>query len=322
MNCESVAKLIPLYYYGELPPEDEDQLEQHLDACAACARQAESQRAVSAALDRRAIQPSAALLAECRHDLMRAVYRQESTVLRRADVDRGADFSPRGASVPRLLASWLPSLGPWRMPLGASALLALGFVAARLTTPGAAGPFNLASLTPDVISSVRSVQPAQDGGQPGADRIVLDETRRRVISGQVNDSNIQRLMLAAAHDENNPGMRWESVDLLKSQSDSTQVRELLLNRLAEDPNPGVRLKALDGLKAFTGDPEVRKALARVLSEDDNPGVRIAAVDALTAHADDNMVGFLQGVVAKEDNTYVRRRCVKALQDMNASVGTF
>ena len=36
----------------------------------------------------------------------------------------------------------------------------------------------------------------------------------------------------------------------------------------------------------------------------------------------DMVGILQGVVQKEDNTYVRRRCVKALQDMNASVGTF
>ena len=188
--------------------------------------------------------------------------------------------------------------------------------------PGAAGPFSIASLTPDVISSVRSVQPAHDGSQPGEVQIVLDETRRRVISGQLNDSNIQRLMLAAAHDENNPGVRWESVDLLKSHSDSSQVRELLLNRVAEDPNPGVRLKALDGLKAFTGDPEVRKVLAQVLADDDNPGVRIAAVDALTAHADDNMVGLLQGVVQKEDNTYVRRRCVKALQDMNASVGTF
>jgi HEAT repeat protein len=67
---------------------------------------------------------------------------------------------------------------------------------------------------------------------------------------------------------------------------------------------------------------VRKVLAQVLTHDDNSGVRIAAVDALTAHADDNMVGFLQSVVEKEDNTYVRRRCVKALQDMNASIGTF
>ncbi|HUE22254.1 MAG TPA: HEAT repeat domain-containing protein [Bryobacteraceae bacterium] len=320
MNCESVTKIIPLYFYGELPPEEEDRLEQHLDACAACARQAESQRALSAALDRREMQPSAALLAECRHDLMRAVYRHEAPVRRPAQSAAPWDGVRHGLHTG--FSAWLPSLGPWRMPLGASALLALGFITARLTAPGAAGPFNLASLTPDVISSIRSVQPAHDGSQPGEVQIVLDETRRRVVSGQLNDSNIQRLMLAAAHDENNPGVRWESVDLLKSHSDSSAVRELLINRVAEDPNPGVRLKALDGLKTFTADPEVRKVLAQVLMHDDNPGVRIAAVDALTAHADDNMVGFLQGVVQKEDNTYVRRRCVKALQDMNASVGTF
>jgi len=319
MNCESVTKLIPLYFYGELPPEEEDQLEQHLDTCAACARQAESQRALSAALDRREMQPSAALLAECRHDLMRAVYRQEASVLRPV---RPGSVGRLGGGFRETFGSWLPSLGAWRMPLGASALLALGFITARLTAPGAAGPFSLASLTPEVISSVRSVQPAHEGSQPGEVRIVLDETRQRVISGQLNDSNIQRLMLAAAHDENNPGVRWESVDLLRSHSDSSPVRELLLNRVAEDPNPGVRLKALDGLKTYTGDPEVRKVLAQVLVDDDNPGVRIAVVDALTAHADDNMVGFLQSVVQKEDNTYVRRRCAKALQDMNASVGTF
>jgi len=315
MNCESVSKLIPLYFYGELPPEEEDRLEQHLDTCADCARQAESQRALSAALDRREMHPSAALLAECRHDLMRAVYRHEGPVLRSARPAVSRPFV-------ETLTAWLPSLGPWRMPLGASALLALGFVAARVTTPGAAGPFNLASLTPDVISAVRSVQPAHNSSQPGEVQIVLDETRRRVVSGQLNDSNFQRLILAAAHDENNAGVRWESVDLLNSHSDSSQVRELLLNRVAEDPNPGVRLKALDGLKTYAGDPEVRKVLAQVLTHDDNSGVRIAAVDALTAHADDNMVGFLQSVVEKEDNTYVRRRCVKALQDMNASIGTF
>ena len=37
MNCESVNKLIPLYFYGELSPEEEDRLEQHLDGCAGAA---------------------------------------------------------------------------------------------------------------------------------------------------------------------------------------------------------------------------------------------------------------------------------------------
>lgn len=313
MNCESATNLIPLYYYGELQAEEEDRLEQHLDICAACARQAERQRAVHAAFDRRVMEPSAALLAECRHDLMRSIYRDEAPVRHRVAPAAGPRF--------RGLAAWLPSLGPWRMPLGASALLALGFVTARLTTPGASGPFSTASLTPEVISSVRSVQRAPDT-RPGEVQIVLDETRRRVVSGQLNDNNIQRLMLAAAHDENNPGVRWESVDLLKNHSDSSPVRELLLNRVLEDPNPGVRLKALDGLKPYTADPDVRKVLAQILLHDDNPGVRIEAVDALTAHADDNMVGVLQSVVQKEDNGYVRRRCEKVLKDMNASVGTF
>ncbi|HLY19865.1 MAG TPA: HEAT repeat domain-containing protein [Bryobacteraceae bacterium] len=319
MTCESVTKNIPLYFYGELPPEEEDRLEQHLDSCAACARQADAQRSVHAALDRRVMQPSPALLAECRHDLMRSIYRGEAPAGR----FHPSRFSAaHGGSLSGMLAAWLPSLGPWRMPLGASALLALGFAAARLTSPGTGGPLTTASLTPEVISSVRSVQPASDSGRPGEVQIVLDETRRRVVSGQMNDSNIQRLMLAAAHDENNPGVRWESVDLLKSHSDSSPVRELLLNRVVEDPNPGVRLKALDGLKSYTADPEVRKVLAQVLLRDDNAGVRISAVDALTAHTDDNMVGVLQSVVQKEDNTYVRRRCEKALKDMNASVGTF
>ncbi len=314
MNCESVAKIIPLYFYGELPPEDEDNLEQHLDACPACAQLAETQRALSTALDRRTIQPPPALLAECRHDLMRAVYRNEAPVLRSTHPSGPRPFL-------ETLTAWLPSFGPLRIPLGASALLALGFIAARVTTPGAPGAFNLAQLTPDVISSVRSVQP-RSGAQPGEVQIVLDETRQHTIYGQLSDANIQRLMLAAAHDENNTGVRWESVELLKNHPDSSPIRELLLNRVAEDPNPGVRLKALEGLKAYTSDPEVRKVLANVLLHDQSDGMRIAAVDALTSHTDDTMVGFLQGVVQKEDNTYVRRQCEKALQDLNASVGTF
>jgi hypothetical protein len=241
---------------------------------------------------------------------MRSVYRDESPALSPARTTPWQHFREGFAAFPALFRL--------RMPLGASALVALGFVAARLTMPVPAGPNLTAGFQPEnVISSVRSVQPVTGGVQ-----IVLDETHRRVVSGQWNDSNIQQLMLAAAHDENNPGVRVESVDILKSHSDSSEIRGLLLNRVLQDPNAGVRLKALDGLKPFTGDPDVQKVLAQVLLQDENPGVRIQAVDALTARANDNMVGVLQNVVRVEDNGYVRRRCEKALKDMNASIGTF
>ena len=103
---------------------------------------------------------------------------------------------------------------------------------------------------------------------------------------------------------------------------TTPVRAALLNAVANDQNPGVRLKALEGLKSFVSDAQVRKTLAQVLLKDENPGVRIHAIDMLTASRDGSTVGVLQNLVERENNSYVRLRCEKALQDMNASIGTF
>jgi hypothetical protein len=161
------------------------------------------------------------------------------------------------------------------------------------------------------------VQPDNAGGVS----ISLDETRKRIVKGSMNDTNIQRLLLAAAH-EDNPAVRVESVDLLRSQSGSTEVRDTLINVLAQDSNPGVRLKALEGLKPLAADSEVRKTLRHVLLADDNVAVRTLVIDLLVAHRDDNMVGMMQGLVQRENNNSVRLKLEKALRDMNASVGTF
>src|SRR5262249_21689431 len=130
------------------------------------------------------------------------------------------------------------------------------------------------------------------------------------------------LLLAAAKDPSDPGLRVESVDLLKGRSESAEIRRALLYALQHDSNPGVRLKALDGLKGFAEDPETRKTLTQVLLADKNPGVRTQVIDLLIQHKNDNMVGVLQELMRKEDNGYVRMRCQRALSEMNASVETF
>ena len=73
MNCDSVSKLIPLYFYGEVTPEEEDQVDQHVHECTACAAEMEQQRALAAALDRRQAVIPPVLLEECREDLMAAI---------------------------------------------------------------------------------------------------------------------------------------------------------------------------------------------------------------------------------------------------------
>ena len=246
------------------------------------------------------VTPSPDLLAECRRSL----------------------FQSR--PVERKPSAWMNFSEAWRAlwstsrPLGATALVALGFFASRLT-PREMLSINQAALMGDpIVSTIRSVQPDASGHV----QIAVDETRRRVVSGSLSDGNIERLMLAAARDESNDGLRVESMEILKHRTGSADVRDALLTALRNDPNPGVRFKALDGLKGMASEPEVRKTLSYVLQNDQNPGIRIQAIDLLTLQQDSDLVGMLQQLVSKESNNYVRQRCEKALQELNASVGTF
>jgi hypothetical protein len=313
MTCDSVSKLIPLYFYGELTPDDEDRVEEHLHECAACSREMDRERAMATALGVRETPVPPALLQDCRDDLMAAILggapRQERT--------------PRSAWSLLLdaIGETLASVNRVRTPVGALAMVALGFFAARLTGVWSqpVGPIVTGGFTPadDVFATVRSVRPDPSGKV----QIAFDETRRHVISGRPDEQAIQRLLLAAAHEEN-PSVRIESVDLLKERCNTSEVRDAFLNAVAHDPNDGIRLKALEGLKGLTADPTVRKTLSQVLVSDKNPAIRMQVVDLLVANRDDSVVGVLQGLVQREGNNSVRLKLEKALKDMNASIGTF
>ncbi len=303
MNCQTVSDLADLYLYGELAGAEEEDVEQHLHGCPRCRTELDRRKAIQRGLDGLRLAPSPALLAECRRDLFQSRPPVESMMKR-----------------PNPWTAWFAM---WRQPIGALALVALGFFSSRLTTrdaiPVANLAPNLAALAGEPIAStIRSVQPDASGQV----RIAFDETRRRMITGSLSDGNIERLMLAAARDEGNDGLRVESMELLKGRAASVDVRDALLAALRNDPNPGVRFKALDALKGIAAQPEVRKTLTYVLQNDLNPGVRIQAIDLLTERQDSALVGMLQQVVGKESNSYVRQRCEKALEEMNASVGTF
>jgi len=305
MKCEEIVRAIPMYLYGEVSPEMEERVEDHVATCVACAREMRAQRSIQGVLNDREMSVPAGLLQECRGDLARAIQRQ-----------------------PAHHAGWF-GIGEWfqellhggvrlRVPLGAMALVALGYFAAKLPGPFATNANHAGLDSAPTFSSVRSIVP-QDSGRV---RISLDEVQRREIVGQLNDENIQRLLLEAMREENNPGLRVESVGVLKECPQSSSVRGTLLNTVANDPDPGVRIKALDALKPFVGESNVRQTLSQVLVSDKNPGVRIRAIDVLTSRPDDATVGMLQDVFQKEDNEYVRIRVQNALEGMHATAGTF
>jgi hypothetical protein len=213
----------------------------------------------------------------------------------------------------------------WLKPVGAMALLTIGFMTARMAPDWGAGIMGM-SLTAPGAQRVRSVEPAANGGI----QIVLDETRQRTVSGGLDDQNIRVLLLSAAKDPSDPGLRYETVGILNDRAQAAEVRDTLIYALQHDENAGVRLKAMDGLKPFVKQPEVRKALAGVLLSDGNPGMRTQAIDLLTQGVGEtngtalgrDIIGTLQELMNRENNAYVRQRGQRVLQLVNASSETY
>ncbi len=308
MNCECVEKSLSLFLYGELSLEQEQEFQDHLENCGACRKAFEAEKAIHEVLDGRETAVPPELLVRCRRDLE----------LRLGHAAPGR-------------AGWLAALGNlfgggarlWTAaarPVGAVALVALGFFGARWTAPTATpSPVAVQNGGDNYVARVRYLQPEPSGQV----RLMVEETRQRYLTGNPDDDRIQRLLLVAARESSDPGVRADSVDILGQRSTSDEVRNALLYALRNDTNAGIRLRALDGLKPYGADPQVRSALAQALLADDNPGVRTQAIDLLVQNRqDESLAGVLQQCLQQESNGYVRSRSERALKEMNASVGTF
>ena len=326
-TCEPVRAQLALLLYGELSFDEEEAVESHLESCAECRFALDRQREVHAAFDGASVEPPASLLKECRDDLMAALASHQPVARSwwhrlalgplahaRGSVGVANGTEPRPSGSGLSAAAWFrPS---WFKPATAVALLALGYFGARVF-PGGAGAFSAMTAGDPGSARVRLVQTTPDGRI----QITLDETHQRTLSGAADDPHIRALLLAAAKDPADPGLRAETVAILNGSVQSADVRDMLLYALRHDQNAGVRLKAMEGLKGFAQQPEVRTALAGVLLSDENPGLRTQAIDLLTAHGgalDREIVGALQQLMRTESNTYVRQRSQHVLQTMNAS----
>jgi hypothetical protein len=315
MKCQDVVRDLPLLLYGEASFEQEEALQGHLDGCAECRSEQQKFRAMFGLLDGTEAAVPAGLLTKCRRSL-----RVNVAALSETQSVTGSGL--RGWLQRTFDSHWTG----WAKPATALTLLMVGFTGGRLvqqnsvSIPGAIAPTAAMDLTggaPDA-ARVRFIEPAQDGRV----QIVLEETRQRVLQGRAGDENIRRLLLTAARESPDAGLRVDSVDLLGTGPETDEVRDALLYALQHDPNPGVRLKAIDGLRAAGGDPETRKTLARVLLTDKNPGVRTQAIDLLIQKKEPEVVGVLQEALRRDDNNYVRLKCQKALHEMRASAESF
>ncbi|MBV8551890.1 MAG: HEAT repeat domain-containing protein [Acidobacteriaceae bacterium] len=320
MTCHDVQTNLSLYLYGELDFAREEELEQHLNECAFCQSALAREKGWHTALNSERRDVPLDLLAGCRQSLRAAIAAEAGERKRTSHFT----FSwPKFAFV-------TPNRWSAQVALG-SFLVFIGFGCARLIDrhdltlgPRSGGTISMGVLNPST-AHIRDVE--QSG--PGKVRIVIDQIDEQQFEGPLDDEKIRRLLLAAARDSLDPGIRVDSVDLLKDQSGS-DIRDALLYSVQHDPNAGVRLKALEGLRRFAADTPTRSALKVVLMHDQSPEVRSQAIDILVpAHhqkleLSPDLIDLLRGVVRSErqSDDYAQARALELLREINASVDEY
>ncbi len=304
MKCEWVRENIVLSVYGELADDARHELEQHVARCADCAAELKAEREFHALLERdRAGDP---LLGDPSPNLLAAS---------RMRLQEGLETVKQGSFFSRLAfdpANWLLQMK--FSPALAAVILIFGFAGGLVTMHEVARP--TVAIQGPIAGT--PVQVPTDAAIAGISSIVQDPSTNQVsikyntvstqeAQGPLNDQKIQQLLLFAARNNYNSGVRVDSVDLLAQRSSDLQVREALMYALQNDTNPGVRLKSLDALGNYVkNDTNVRDAVLRALVNDANSGVRIEALRLIEpVKADGSVRGVLMALAAKDSSQYIK-----------------
>lgn len=312
MKCDWVQQNIVFYVYNELEDDARYEVEQHLARCPECAGELKMARKLHATLSQSPVaEPTPNFLAASRMRLQEAL---ETT--HQGGILQKLIFEP---------ANWMRQIR--LSPALSAAIFILGFgggIGATynfLANRNEGTPIvehlpgnNPSPVDASAIASIRSI--TQDPGSSQVN-IKYDTVSTKEEKGSLNDERIQQLLLFAARNNFNSGVRMDSVDLLTQAPNDTHVREALLYALHNDSNPGVRLKALEGLSGFVKqDAQVRDAVLQVLISDSNAGVRTQALRMVEPmKADSSVRSVLTKLAAADENVSIRSQARTMIAQM-------
>ena len=297
MKCDWVKDNIVFYVYNELEDDARYEVEQHLARCTDCTAELKSARKFHTTLSQAPVaEPSPNLLAASRMRLQEAL---ETTT--QGGLWQRLVFDP---------GNWLRQV---RMaPAVAAVIFIVGFGGGIVTMrqfpgPQAPGPGPGPAPAPVEASTITGIRSVTQ--EPGSNQVSIkyDTVTTQDVQGSLGDQRIQQLLLFAARNNFNSGVRMDSVDLLTQAPNETNVREVLMYSLQNDTNPGVRLKALDGLSGFVRqDVRVRNAVLQSLISDANIGVRMQALHLVEPmKADSGVRSVLTRLAQTDQNASIR-----------------
>jgi hypothetical protein len=324
-GCERFEELLERYLAGDIEPADLEVLHRHAQACPKCRQMMQLHQQLST------LPGQAAWVPDERFDEMRASVLDR---IRSGAAVRGVPGSPKrepGApdrsSLP-FLRRWSPVLIP--QPIYAVAvviaLLALGFVAGRVTAVRTGGDESLlvkevvrqASQerglagywdSPFIYSNV-SFRPRDDGTVA----IDFDATRHVAVTRKLESPLTREILVHAMLDPSTMGARFNAMGVAGQAMDE-KLREALVFILRNDPSLPVRLRALETLAAHASERDVQDALLAALAQDPSVQIRLLAVECLAGrHTDPGLIRNALGEPRDDNDRAVLLRATELLGD--------
>jgi hypothetical protein len=344
-RCGDIAPLLVFYACDEVEPQEREQIDAHLAACASCAAQLREEQEMQSALvsafqPADQLDPSGALLAQCRSELSELLDDLSAPPLRE-------QWSPFG-----WMRRWMALRPAW----SAAGLVLVGLAVGTqvaLWIPGRDGGFGpgqamnvkAALLTNEDLSkmAVAGVNFAPAPDSSGTIQLQVRTEQPIILSGSVDDADVRRVLtyVVTNGEHFDPGVRLDCLDVLKTRTGEKDVRHALLAAARKDQNAAVRMKALEALRDSAADSGVRDTLLEALQHDANPGVRVEAVNLLVRSLEreapeapvspaspeiagseippdpsvERVIHTLEGLQRSDPNRYVRLRSAAALRQI-------
>lgn len=335
--CSDYEPLMAEALFGELPPDERQRLDRHLDDCAACTKEFLTMQAtLQLTAQRERPEPPPSFWHGYWPRLVRRM---------------GQEVGRRSAPIERLATWWrvltegAPALR-WVLQGAVAVVLVLGgFWLGRQPSNASSeellfGAEEPASTLADLLPASQSAQ-AERAAAPmlanieditydlsdGTVEIRYNTMSDIIVRGQPDDPAVQQLLRAAMLSEQNPSARLsalQAVEKTRPRANDDLVASLTYLAQAER-DLGMRLRAVRALRALQQETgaalrgNARDVLINILLSDADSALRIEALQALMdkAHTDGTAPPFLYEV-QNDSNSYVRYRAQQALQEIDAT----
>jgi len=255
MNCERMAELLPDYLQGNLKPEQDEQIEAHLELCAQCREDVAVWRELAHLPEE---QPSPQLRA--RFTAMLDAYQQ-------GQVEKTNFAADRLAGPGWWTASWLRPAAGFALAL---VLLVTGFFAGTFTNNRDSHAQELARVQTELANMRQMVVLSMMQQQSASERLqgVNWSTRERQLDPQVLSA-----LLHALRFDSSVGVRLAALDALSRHGNQPGVRDGLVETLPTQQSPLVQVALIDLLVEMRDTSAVRQ-LQRVRQDANlHPAVR-------------------------------------------------